>query len=139
MPRLTPKQENFCQAYIETGNASEAYRQSYDAERMKPETVNRTAKALFDNPKITARITELQADHRERHNITVDSLTVELEEARQLAMQDGKGASAAVSAVMGKAKLHGLLIDKSQNQNTIRSDDSVAALMAAVNGTSRTK
>ncbi|MCK5919640.1 MAG: terminase small subunit [Methylococcales bacterium] len=28
MPRtLTPKQENFCQQFISTGNASEAYRQ----------------------------------------------------------------------------------------------------------------
>lgn len=38
--QLTPKQETFCLAYIETGNASEAYRQAYDAENMKPDTVN---------------------------------------------------------------------------------------------------
>jgi phage terminase small subunit len=29
--KLTPKQERFVQAYIETGNATEAYRQAYDA------------------------------------------------------------------------------------------------------------
>jgi hypothetical protein len=46
--------------------------------------------------------------------VSVDSLTQELEEARKLAMSDEKGASAAVSAIMGKAKLHGLLIDKKQ-------------------------
>ena len=27
--KLTPKQEKFCQVFIETGNASEAYRQAY--------------------------------------------------------------------------------------------------------------
>ncbi|MGU9998175.1 terminase small subunit, partial [Bordetella avium] len=37
---LTPKQEAFALAYVETGNASEAYRRAYSAERMKPETVN---------------------------------------------------------------------------------------------------
>lgn len=58
---LTPKMEAFCLAYLKSGNASEAYRQSYNAENMKPETVNRTAKELLDNPKITARLAELNA------------------------------------------------------------------------------
>lgn len=57
--KLTPKQEAFCLAYLKTGNASEAYRQSYNAGKMKPETVNRTAKELLDNPKIAARLAEL--------------------------------------------------------------------------------
>ena len=35
---LTPKQEAFCLAYMETGNASEAYRRAYDADNMKPAT-----------------------------------------------------------------------------------------------------
>ena len=36
---LTPKQENFCLAYLETGNASEAYRRAYDVANMKPESI----------------------------------------------------------------------------------------------------
>lgn len=56
---LTPKQENFCLAYLETGNASEAYRRAYDCEEAKPETVNRAAKELLDNPKIAARLEDL--------------------------------------------------------------------------------
>jgi len=66
--RLTPKQEAFAQAYIETGNASEAYRQTYNASRMKPETVNRKAKELLDNGKITARVDELKAELA-KHNL----------------------------------------------------------------------
>ena len=58
---LTPKQEAFARAYVETGNASEAYRKIYNASRMKPETVNRKAKELLDNGKITARVDELRA------------------------------------------------------------------------------
>lgn len=59
--KLTPKQEKFCLAYLETGNASEAYRQSYDAKNMKPESINRKAKDLIDDVKIAARMKELTA------------------------------------------------------------------------------
>lgn len=58
---LTPKQENFCIYYLETGNASEAYRRAYDTSKMKAETINRNAKALTDNNKIIARLAELTA------------------------------------------------------------------------------
>ena len=66
MAKLTPKQESFCLSYIETGNASEAYRLNYDTENMKPATVNRNAKALLDNNKI-GRATG-RASRTARHN-----------------------------------------------------------------------
>ena len=56
---LTPKQENFCLAYLETGNASEAYRRAYDCENSKPETINKRASELLDNGNIAGRIAEL--------------------------------------------------------------------------------
>lgn len=115
MAGLTPKQEAFALAYVETGNASEAYRRSYNAEKMKPETVNRTAKEQLDNPKIAARLAELKAAHVERHEITVDDLIRELEEARSIAMAGERQQPAAmVAASMGKAKLLGLLMDKTE-------------------------
>jgi len=79
--RLTPKQENFCQQFISTGNASEAYRQSYDCSRMKNTTINRTAHALVQNSKVAARIGDLQEEGRKRHDITVASLTEQLQGA----------------------------------------------------------
>jgi phage terminase small subunit len=57
--KLTPKQEAFVRAYLKTGNASDAYRMAYDAQDMKPESVNREAKALLDHPKIAPRIQSL--------------------------------------------------------------------------------
>ena len=74
---LTPKQERFAQKYVELGNASEAYRQAYDASRMKPESVNRTAKELVDNPKIASRIAVLQDLAIRRHQVTVDRVVAE--------------------------------------------------------------
>ncbi|HHW7545269.1 TPA: terminase small subunit [Mannheimia haemolytica] len=121
MTELTPKQETFCLAYIETGNASEAYRQAYETEEMKSETVHRKAKELMDNGKITARIEELKAEHAERHKLTVDDLLKELEEARILA-REKENPNAMTQATMGKAKLLGL--DKQVIDHT-SSDDSL--------------
>ncbi|ELY2490266.1 terminase small subunit [Cronobacter sakazakii] len=109
MAGLTIKQEAFCQAYIETGNASEAYRTAYAADKMKPEAVHVQASNLKDNPKIALRLKELQGEIMQRHNVTIDSLLAELEEARQKALSaETPQSSAAVAATMGKAKLTGL-------------------------------
>ena len=108
---LTPKQEAFCLAYIETGNASEAYRLNYNAENQKPETINRNAKKLMDNNKIVARLGELQTAHAARHNVTVDCLTAALIADRALARAN-KQSGAAITATMSIAKLHGLDITK---------------------------
>lgn len=107
MQKLTIKQEKFCQKYIELGNASEAYRQSYNAENMKPETIKVKASQMLDKDNIRITISELQGEIRQRHDITIDDIIAELEEARQLALETATP-SAAVSATMGKAKLLGL-------------------------------
>ena len=121
--KLTIKQEAFCLAYIELGDASAAYRTAYNTSRMKSTTINRNAKAQLDHSKIAARIKELQYSALERHNVTVDSLLLELEEARQCALAaETPQTSAAVGATMGKAKLMGLdkqLIDVTTNGESI--------------------
>lgn len=109
---LTLKQEAAVQAYIENGgNKSEAYRAAYNAENMAPETIWVKACELFKVGNVAVRVIELQEEHRERHNVTVDSLTVELDEARTIAKEEKQGA-AMTGATMGKAKLHGLVSDK---------------------------
>lgn len=110
---LTIKQENFCLAYIETGNATEAYRRAYDASKMKDAVINVKASELLANGKITVRLEELRKPILERHNITVDDLLAELEQARKAALDaTTPQASAATAATMGKAKLLGYLTDK---------------------------
>ena len=103
---MTPKQELFAQAYIETGNASEAYKRAYDTQA-NANTINRKASQLLKHPEVIKLLADLQAIHRQRHKLTIDDVIAELEEARQTAKQVGN-ASAMVSATMGKAKLLGL-------------------------------
>ncbi len=105
--RFTDKMEHFCLAYVETGNASEAYRRSYDTSKMAEKTAQREGYNLLQNPLVQARIEELRNKVMERHEITVDTLLAELEEARLLGKETRK-ASAMVTASMGKAKLLGL-------------------------------
>ena len=76
---MTPKQEQFARLYVETGNASEAYRQAYNTDNMKPETVTNEAYKLLQDPDISAMVDNLKAEARQRHAVTVDDLLHELE------------------------------------------------------------
>lgn len=124
MKRLTQKQENFCAAYIETGNASEAYRKAYNADGMKPETVNRKAKELLDNGKITARLEELRKPVAESAQITLAQHLSTLEELRELAKEEGKYGPA-IQAEIARGKAAGLYVERSHidGEITVRWDE----------------
>lgn len=112
---LTPKQEAFALAYVETGNASEAYRRSYNAEKMKPSVIAVKASELLAHGNVSVRVKELQAAALDEHKITMSDILRELEEARVVALQQEKPQAAAmVAATMGKAKLLGMLTDKTE-------------------------
>ena len=111
---LTAKQEAAAQAYIElNGHKSDAYRKAYKCENMSDAAINVEACRLFKTPNIALRVLELQEDHRERHNVTIDTITKELDEARELARRCEQPA-AMTGATMGKAKIHGLVTDKKE-------------------------
>jgi len=131
--RLTPKQEKFACGYVETNNASEAYRRAYDVgEATKPETIWSRACELLKNSKVAARVDGLHAEARERTMVTVESLTKELEEARKLGKKTDQS-SAMTSATMGKAKLHGLLVEKTESKLEVTHDlDAATETLAAV-------
>ena len=104
--------------YIETGNASEAYRQSYNCENMSVETIKVKACQLLKKDNITATIDKLKNKHAKRHELTIDDLVAELEEARTAALgAENPQSSAAVSATMGKAKLLGFIDKKDENKD----------------------
>ena len=107
MAALTPKQEAFCRAYIETSNASEAYRQAYNAGSMKPNTIKKRACELLGNGAVAGTIATLRGKLETSHGVTVASLIAELEEARVVA-KEARTAGSMVSATLGKAKLAGL-------------------------------
>lgn len=72
--KLSVKQENFCNYYIECGNASEAYRRAYSCSNMKDESINRKAIELLNNGKITARVKGFQEELKKKSDITKEEV-----------------------------------------------------------------
>ena len=106
---FSDKMEKFCLAYVETANAAESYRIAYNTQNMATATIGREGYNTLQKPQVQARLEELRKKVMERHEITVDTLLAELEEARKAALDaETPQTSAAVSATMGKAKLLGL-------------------------------
>lgn len=125
--RLTPKQENFCHAYLETGSASSAYRAAYNTQRMKDETVWVNASQLLNKAKVALRIAELKAPALESTQLTVESHLAQLTELRDQAIAVGKMA-AAVRAEELRGKVAGFYTEKAQIELTggiklVRLDD----------------
>lgn len=118
MNDLNPKQEKFCQLYVELGNASEAYRQAYNS-TAKYESVNVSASKLLSEPKVSLRVEQIREATRANHNITLSDILRELEEARSAALsQEKPQAAAAVAATMGKAKLLGFDKEKKEEKTS---------------------
>ena len=59
---LTPQQEAFARAVASGKSLSDAYRDAYHSDRMKPATINRRASELMAHGKVTARVAELRAE-----------------------------------------------------------------------------
>ena len=112
--RLTLKQEKFCLAYLETGNASRAYRDAYDVgDQTKPSTIWCSASQLLRKPSVAQRIDALRERHAERTGVTIDTVTTSLQQAYEAAMANGQP-SAAVRACMALARLHGLFRSRTE-------------------------
>jgi len=125
---MTIKQELFAQAYLETSNASEAYKRAYNTQA-NANTVNRKASQLLKHPEVIKLLAGLQAIQRQRHKLTIDDLLQELEQSRLLALENIQ-CSAAVTATMSKAKLLGL--DKKAGVN----ENPMTAFITSLQGTS---
>ena len=119
MSELTQNQEELAKAYIlHHGNRSDAWRECNPKSKAAPESVWVSASRAFDDSMVQLRIQELQDMATERHLVTVDSLTEELDENRSVA-KDEKQAAAMTASTVAKAKLHGHMIDKVKHSGTV--------------------
>jgi phage terminase small subunit len=113
--KLTIKQERFACAYVETGNATAAYRQAYKALAMSAGAIRKEASRLLHHPAIIAEVTRLKRAVANRNEIDVDEITQKLRDTYDKAMANDQ-TSAAVMAAMGLAKLGGLLGEPVQEE-----------------------
>ncbi len=69
--KLTPKQRKFAEEYVNTGNASEAYRRAYDVlETTSNDVIKVKASELLKNGNIAVTVNELQKKEAESFQIT---------------------------------------------------------------------
>ncbi len=109
---LTAKQARFVSEYLIDSNATQAAIRAGYSE--KTAAVIGAQNLIKLN--IAAAIKAGQNNIGKRNELTIDDILEELEEARKIAKEEGKGAPM-VAASMGKAKLLGLIIDKSENKH----------------------
>ena len=83
--KLTIKQEKFAQGLFAGLSQREAYKQAYNASRMKDNTIDKNAYTLANDTKITTRLEKLTEELKQRNMVTVERV---LQEYARLAFFD---------------------------------------------------
>ena len=109
------RHELFAQELAKGNTQAGAYRLAGYADTNR--AGHKNASRMMTNDDIQARVAALQDVSAVAAGVTIASLTAKLEAAYDLAMAE-KSPAAAVSAVLGIAKLHGLLVERSENLNS---------------------
>lgn len=76
MPQgLTIRQEKFCNFYIESGNASDAYRRAYpNSEKWSDKAVWAQSSLLLNSHKVSIRVEELKKEQAKKSEIKRDEI-----------------------------------------------------------------
>ena len=103
---LTTQQELFVSAYCSNGfNATQAAIEA----GYSVDSAREIGSENLTKPDIAEAVDRYKLSIKKRHGITIESLLMELEEAREVALSaETPQSSAAIAATMGKAKLTGL-------------------------------
>jgi phage terminase small subunit len=102
--KLTPKQEAFVLAYYETGNACEAYRRAYDAANMSLASIDKEARRLLKDPRITPRLQGLAERSEAKARLSLEEHMEKLAHLRDKAEEKGQ-MSAAINAEVKRGEL----------------------------------
>ncbi len=110
---MSAKQQRFVEEYLVDHNATQAaIRAGYS-----PKTAYSIGHENLKKPEIAAAIAAGEARLRRKTEVSISSQTEEMRENRDLALEN-KQAAAAQQCSMGIAKLHGLLVDRSEVKMT---------------------
>ena len=116
--KLRPRQEQFLWLVLDGVPGSRAYAEVY-GQQLSKATCEVNASKLLSSTKVLARRQELIASKAAATPITASFLSRELMAVAGESRALGQG-SAAVAALMGAAKLNGLIVDKVQQDVLVR-------------------
>ena len=113
---LTQRQEAFCLAFVETGNASEAYRLAYKPRRMTAKSINEKASHILAAGKVQARVAVLREKAAGKAVFGLVEHLAKLAELRDLAVNDGEW-DPAIRAETKRGEAAGLYPDRGKSVN----------------------
>ncbi len=122
---MSAKQQRFVEEYLVDHNATQAAIRAGYSEK----TAYSIGHENLKKPEIAAAIAAEQARLRRKTEVSIRSLSEEMRENRDLAVEN-KQASAAQQCSMGIAKLHGLLVERTEVKTT--SDLTLAEVRARI-------
>ena len=129
---LSKKQQNFVKRYIETGNASQSYKDSYDVDLKRPyNSIARDACILLKNPKVSQVIKKAK---KELEDTFFEDIRITKKYITEGILKNIKGAEAKFDyAVSLKgyamlAQLYDLNDDKKNDRMIINEKENIALL-----------
>ena len=87
---LTSKQEKFIQALVAGKSQRQAYKEAYNAAKMKDETIDTRACELLKNSKVKARYDQLLEEHKNKALYTREEMVNDLIWIKEKAKEDIK-------------------------------------------------
>ena len=88
MANLTQRQEKFVRALIAGKSQRQAYKEAYNAAKMKDETIDTRACELLKNSKVKARYDELLEEHKNKALYTREEMVNDLIWIKEKAKED---------------------------------------------------
>ena len=88
MSNLTQRQEKFVRALIAGKSQRQAYKEAYNAAKMKDETIDTRACELLKNSKVKARYNELLEEHKNKALYTREEMVNDLIWIKEKAKED---------------------------------------------------
>ena len=116
---LTAKREAFCQAIVSGMSQADAYRKAFDAQAMKPATVQKRASELMANGEVRGRVEEIRKPVVEAVQISLEQHLRDLKDLRDKAQSADKWGPAIVAEI-ARGKASGLYVESVKIDANVR-------------------
>ena len=128
---LTEKEQAFVDAVIAGNTEKDAWRIAGYSTRSTEGTIKNNINTLKNKPRVKAELEKRRKKLQKKADVTAETLCEKLERVYCEAMADEKKSyNAAVNAVMGQAKLLGLIVDKAEIKAAIyRPEDMLESII----------
>ena len=134
---LTPKQEKFVQALVSGKSQYEAYKEAYNATRMKDATIYNNAYKLMQNNEISTRYNELLEEHKNKALYTREEAVNDLiwikEKSKEDILKNGirqANSTTYINSIKELSTLNDLYPDK-KNKTTEDGDFAIKIIKAS--------